>query len=358
MTPELKKKLKLWFYVLGGLISVSLVAFLVVNSWESFIKIWGEVEIKYLVLSSVSAVFIYVSMGLALWEVLRVMGRKINIFAAIGIALVSTTVNYLVSSLGVSGFALRAHLLDRRKVPFGMSVTASIVITVLLYFVLALIILFGSLLLFLKTHATKWQITQSLALIVFMAAICGGITLFLFNNELRVKWVRKAFRAINRIGYTLFSALIPKSVFDNFNVQLEKGIHAIHKKRKSLPRAIAYISLDWLFTMLVLYFAFKAVGVSISPAALVSGFAVGMVTTLIPILPGGLGAMELAMTAVYSQFGIEWETALMACLIYRVLYYIVPGILSIPVYWALQFSSHKEEEHDRENQKLNTQHKS
>ena len=64
-----------------------------------------------------------------------------------------------------------------------------------------------------------------------------------------------------------------------------------------------------------------------------------MVTTLIPLLPGGLGAMELAMTAVYSQMGIDWDSALMATLIYRVVYYIIPGIISIFIYWGLQLSS-------------------
>ena len=90
---------------------------------------------------------------------------------------------------------------------------------------------------------------------------------------------------------------------------------------------------------MVLYFAFRAVGVHISTGVLVAGFAVGMVTTLIPILPGGLGAMELAMTAVYSQMGIDWDAALMATLIYRVVYYLIPGIVSIFIYWGLQLSS-------------------
>ena len=102
---------------------------------------------------------------------------------------------------------------------------------------------------------------------------------------------------------------------------------------------IIYVCADWLFTILVLYFAFRAVGIHITAGVLVAGFAVGMVTTLIPILPGGLGAMELAMTAVYSQMGIDWDSALMASLIYRVVYYILPGIVSIFIYWGLQLSS-------------------
>ena len=44
------------------------------------------------------------------------------------------------------------------------------------------------------------------------------------------------------------------------------------------------------------------------------------------------------MTAVFAQLGIDWDAALMATLIYRVVYYILPGIVSIFIYWGLQLS--------------------
>ena len=334
----MKKKTKVLLYMFGALLSVGMVAWLIYQGKDSMLKIWQEVKTKYLFLSLLSSALIYVSMGMRLYEVLRIMGRRINKGAAIGIALVSTTVNYVVSSLGVSGFALRAHLLNRRRVPFGMCVTASIVITVLLYFVLAIIILQGSVLMFFNSSATTLQIVKNFSLIILMCAVCVLITAFLFNNEWRSKWVRKIFRLLNKVLYHVFRALIPKGKYDDFVDQLDEGIDLIHKKKNKLTGTIVYVCADWLFTILVLYFAFRAVGVHISAGVLIAGFAIGMVTTLIPILPGGLGAMELAMTAVFAQMGIDWEAALMATLIYRVVYYIIPGIVSIFIYWGLQLS--------------------
>lgn len=335
----MKKPLKFLLYALGVVLSVGIIAFMVYQTRGSFVKIWQGVSTRYLFLSLLSSALIYVSMGMSLYEVLRIMGRRVSKSAAIGIALVSTTVNYVVSSLGVSGFALRAHLLNRRRVPFGMCVTASIVITVLLYFVLAVIILQGSVLMLFNSSATTMQILKNFLLIVVMCAVCVVITAFLFNNEWRSKWLRKTFRLINKVLYHVFRALIPKGKYDTFMDQLDEGIDLIHKKKKKLTWTIVYVCADWLFTILVLYFAFRAVGIHITAGVLVAGFAVGMVTTLIPLLPGGLGAMELAMTAVYSQMGIDWDSALMATLIYRVVYYIIPGIVSIFIYWGLQLSS-------------------
>lgn len=335
----MKKSFKFLGYALGIILSLGLIAFLVYQSKDSFVKIWRGVQTEYLFLSVLSSALIYVAMGLSLYEVLRIMGRKIGKGAAIGIALVSTTVNYVVSSLGVSGFALRAHLLNRRRVPFGTCVTASIVITVLLYFVLAIIILQGSVLMLFNSSATTLQILKNFTLIVVMCGVCAAITAFLFNNEWRSKWVRKIFRLMNKVLYRVFRALIPKGKYDDFVDQLDEGIDLIHKKKNKLTGTIIYVCMDWLFTILVLFFAFRAVGVHISAGVLVAGFAVGMVTTLIPILPGGLGAMELAMTAVFSQMGVDWDAALMATLIYRVVYYVLPGIVSIFIYWGLQLSA-------------------
>ena len=151
--------------------------------------------------------------------------------------------------------------------------------------------------------------------------------------------MRNIFRLVNKVLFHGFKALIPKGRYDDFTDQLDEGISLIHQKKKKMTRTIIYVCADWLFTILVLFFAFRAVGVHITAGVLVAGFAVGMVTTLIPVLPGGLGAMELAMTAVYAQMGIDWDAALMATLIYRVVYYVIPGIVSIFIYWGLQLSA-------------------
>ena len=321
------------------LISVSIVGWLVFDSWDKFLKIWSEVNTWYLVLACLSSAAIYVFMGMALWETLKLLGRRINLGAAISIAFVSTTVNYLVSSLGVSGFALRAHLLGKRKVPLGTSVMASIIITVLLYLVLIIIILLGTLLLLLTQGASPQQVFKNFAVVVGIALLGALITAFFVNNEFRYHAIRKGFLLINKIIYKLFGALIPKNNYSAFDKQFDAGIKTIHQNKRKLTLSIIYICCDWIFTILILYLAFLAVGIKIPFGVLLAGFALGMATTLIPILPGGLGAMELAMASVFSQMtDISFEAALMAALIYRVVYYILPGIISVIVYWGLTLS--------------------
>ncbi len=320
------------------LISVSVVAWLVYDSKDNFIKIWHNVSTFYLVLAFVSSAIIYIFMGLSLWEVLRLLGQKINLGAAMSIAFVSTTVNYLVSSMGVSGFALRAHLLGKRNIPLGASVMASIVITVILYVALIVIILQGSVLLMFSDNASTSQIIKTLGAVALVGIVGVLVTAFLFNNEFRYNGIRKIFILINKIIYKLFGAIIPKNNFSAFAKQLDNGIRIIHEHKAKFTTAVFYVCGDWFFTILILYLAFLAVGIKIKIGVLLAGFAVGMATTLIPVLPGGLGAMELVMASVFSQMGIDWNIALMAALIYRFVYYIIPGIISVFVYWGLKLS--------------------
>ena len=330
-------KKHLWV-IISCLISVSALVWFIYDGKDNFLKIWREVNTFYLVLSLFASGIIYVFMGLSLWETLKLLGKKINIGACMSIAFVSTTVNYLISTMGVSGFALRAHLLGKRGVPLGISVMASIVISVLLYVVLFVIILQGSLLLILSSGMSKEQMIQNFAAVIGIALVGAGITAFFFNSEFRYKGMRKTFMLINKVIYKLFGALIPKNNFSAFAAQLDNGIKTIHKNKSKMTATIIYICGDWTFTILILYLAFLAIGIKIGIGILLAGFAVGMATTLIPVLPGGIGAMEIAMATVFSQAGIDWDSALMAALIYRFVYYIIPGIVSIFVYWGLKIS--------------------
>ena len=333
--------------ILSCVISVSALIWFLYNGRDNFLKIWKEANNFYLLLALCASGIIYVFMGLSLWETLKLLGRKINVGACMGIAFVSTTVNYLVSTMGVSGFALRAHLLGKRGVPLGVSVMTSIVISVLLYAVLFVIILLGSVLLLLSRGMSKEQMIQNFAAVICIALIAAGITAFFFNSELRYKSMRKIFLLINKLLYKLFKALISKNNFSAFASQFDNGIKTIHKNKSKMTKTIIYICGDWVFTILILYLAFLAVGVKIGIGILIAGFALGMVTTLIPVLPGGIGAMEIAMATVFSQSGIDWDMAFMAALIYRFVYYIIPGIISIFVYWGLKISEPQPMRKDR-----------
>lgn len=330
-------KKKSWV-ALSVLLPACIVGWLIFSNFEELCGVIRTVRWQYLLLSMSASAASYVFIGLSLWEVLRLIGHRLPFLEVTGIALVSTTANYFVSSVGISGFALRAHLLHKRRVPYGASVTASVVITVLLYMILALIIVQGCIFQFLRPHTSSMQLLQGAAGVFVLLGLAFVIGALFFHHEIRAKWSRTLFRKINHVIYFFSSREIPQETFEQFEHQLENGIHVIHRQKRELTRAISCICADWVSTLLILYFAFRAIGVTLDAGQLIVGFSLGMVATLIPILPGGLGAMEVTMTAAYSQMGIPWGTALMASLIYRFCYYLIPSVFSIFIYWGLKMS--------------------
>ncbi|MDD2804560.1 MAG: lysylphosphatidylglycerol synthase transmembrane domain-containing protein [Elusimicrobiales bacterium] len=302
---------------------------------------------RWLLLSVGFAVSSYTFMGLTLWEVLRILGIRMPFLETAGIAFVSTTVNYFVSSGGISGFATRAHLLGKRKVPYGASVTSSVVITVLIYLALALIVVEGAVLQFLQTPEFNKSMIEALIGVAAVLGFAFGLTLLFFHHELREAWARRMFVAVNHVIYFFSKKEIPHENFQKFERQLDEGIRTIHGRKFELPKVIGYVFCDWVSNILILYFAFKAVGVSLGATTLIAGFAFGMLMTIIPILPGGLGAMEAAMTAAFSGMGVPVAQALTASLLFRLFYYLLPAFASVFIYWGLHATEPKATEHYR-----------
>jgi len=256
-----------------------------------------------------------------------------------GIALVSTTANYFVSSAGLSGFALKAHLLHKRQVPYATTVMAAVVSSAILYFVLAFILGQGLVYLVLHIQGARISLMEGVLGLLLLLVSSTALMMFAFNHKVRGRVTRALFHRLNRVVFSFSKKEIPREDFEEFEHQLAAGLGTIHHHKGRLTKTIAFTGLDWILAMFSLHFCLRAVGVHDMPVGhLSAGFTVGQATTLIPALPGGLGAMEGSMATTYSSLGVDWTDALMAVLLYRVAYYLIPGILSVFVLWGLKVS--------------------
>lgn len=322
----------------GLLLSLALLGWLASGNLEALGAVGARVRWAAVLAGLACAAGSYAMIGLALREVLGVLGHPLPFAAVQGIALVSTTANYFVSSGGVSGFALKAHLLRKRHVPYGATVTASVVSSAILYFVLAVIIAQGLLYLGLRLRGARVPVLEGVLGLGVVLLTSVLLIRLVFDHELRGRVTGMVFHAVNHAAFWFSKAEIPREDFLEFERQLADGLEKVRAARGRLLRTILYTSLDWCLALLTLHFCFRAVGAAVPVGELSAGFTVGQATTLIPILPGGLGAMEGGMAAVYERLGVGWEAAFMAVLLYRLCYYLVPGAASILVLWGLKVS--------------------
>jgi uncharacterized protein (TIRG00374 family) len=276
--------------------------------------------------------------GLALSETLAALGHDLGSAPVLGIALVSTTANYLLSAGGVTGFALKAHLLHKRNVPIATTVTASAVTSAILYAVLAVILGQGFATLLLRASGARWAILESGFGVLVLLAGAAFLLVAFFNRSVRGRLSHRLFRFTNRAAYKLSSREIPPEDFAAFEMQLNQGLARIRAGKGRLTRTVLFTCLDWGFAMASLGLCFRAVGVALPVAYLSAAFTTGQAATLIPILPGGLGAAEGSITALMSGFGVGVGEAFVAAMLFRLAYYIVPSLLSVLVLWGLKVS--------------------
>jgi uncharacterized membrane protein YbhN (UPF0104 family) len=84
-----------------------------------------------------------------------------------------------------------------------------------------------------------------------------------------------------------------------------------------------------VFTILILHTAFLTLRHPVHLGYVIVGFAVGIVLTFVTVIPGGLGVMEGSTAAMFASFGIPFETAVLAVLLFRLTYSLMPLLISL-----------------------------
>ena len=323
---------------LGALAALAILGVLVGSKLEAVLRAGSAVSWGCFAAALACALASHAMVGMALSEILTVLGHPLGAPAVLGIALVSTTANYLVSAGGVTGFALKAHLLHKRRVPIATTITASAVTSAILYAVLAVILAQGLVTLLLRLRGARLAIMENAFGLLFLLAGAAFILAAFFNRTVRGRLAHRLFRLTNRAAFSLSQKEIPPEDFAAFEVQLTQGLARIRSGSGRLTTTVLYTCLDWGLAMTSLGFCFRAVGVRLPVGHLSAAFTTGQAATLIPILPGGLGAAEGSIEAMMGSLGVDAGSALVAALLFRLCYYVAPALLSVLVLWGLKVS--------------------
>jgi uncharacterized protein (TIRG00374 family) len=109
---------------------------------------------------------------------------------------------------------------------------------------------------------------------------------------------------------------------------------AIEHLRHPDPALLGAV-LFWAFQIAVLWAAFRAFGDAPPLAVLIQAFFVGMFGNLLPV-PGGVGGVEGGLIAAFVAFGVDFEQALVAVLVYRAVTFWLPMIPGVIAYFQLR----------------------
>lgn len=116
--------------------------------------------------------------------------------------------------------------------------------------------------------------------------------------------------------------------------ELGRVLNRPTRRRKSVVLAVGAIGFD----VVCFSFSLLAVGVHPRPGALLVVYGAIVVSTLIPLLPAGLGAVETLVPALLHHLGTPLATGLAAVLVYRLLSTFLPAIAGALAYLHLRFT--------------------
>jgi uncharacterized protein (TIRG00374 family) len=276
------------------------------------------------------AIASYVLMALSYQGIAAVAGARVPFWEMLKITFVANAANYIVSTGGLTGFALRLYFFLQLSIPSGTAVIISLVQTFVTNVILLVFVIVGFTYL-LSTHSLHGYVLGTTAVLLCLFALAAAVAmLLLLHRGLRRRTLFLIAESTHWFLHRFFPRHKPARMHIwRFQRNLNRGIEFLLLRKRHMVVPTLWIVADWMVTILILYGAFVAVHYRIPMTFVVVGFAVGIILSLVSFVPGGLGVMEGSMAAIFSSLSVPFETAVVAVLIFRVAYYILPMIVSL-----------------------------
>lgn len=272
----------------------------------------------------------YVTMARSYQLISIAAGCPVPLVEMLKITFVANSMNYLVSTGGLSGFAVRMYFFTRLGIPSQTAVIISLAQTFLTNCMLLLFLLVGFAYVFTSHDLTGSALVVTLVLLVIFVIAAVLAALLLLHARLRRRTLFRVSQAAHWVLHRVTPHRAPpRTHIWRYQFNLNRGIGFLLARRQAMVGPIVYIALDWLFTILILYTAFIAVQYAVAFSQVIVGFAVGIVLSFASLIPGGLGVMEGSMAAVFASMQVPFETAVVAVLIFRIVYYLLPLLISL-----------------------------
>jgi hypothetical protein len=276
------------------------------------------------------SVLSYAAMARSYQGIADVAGRHLPFPDWLRITFVSNTANYLVTSAGLSGFAVRMLLLSQHGVSSGRAVLISLVQTFLTNFTLLFFILGGIVTLVVRKHIGGVPLFIAIGAVVGFALLLVFVFVLAVRPELRRRTLLRLTVVVHAVGRRFAPRWTPRrGRLAKFQRNLNQGFEFLLTRKERMVAPTFWICFDWVLTIGVLWAAFWAVNNPLPLSIVIMGFGVGLLATLVSFVPGGIGIMEGSMTAVFVSLKVPMEPSVLAVLIFRLTYQVIPLVVSL-----------------------------
>lgn len=253
------------------------------------------------------------------WNIINKTGdMDLGIKKSIPMVLVSLAVNNITPSGRGGGEPVRAYLLAKEG-HFKFEDTFATVIAdraldTFPFVILSILTIIGMIFTF----------SLDIAWIILLVACVGGITalviLLLYvciNQSFGVRLTSWVIR-ITRRFYKKFNEDTEKRIVEAV-ITFQARMNALMRDKTIIYYALPLSFIIWIFEILRVYVVFLAFGADVSPVLIGEVFIIASLVGMVPLLPGGLGAVDGIMILFYATAGIEPSISAAATVVERLI---------------------------------------
>lgn len=327
LRPDLKKidsnKLMPIFVVLVALAGI---VFILLD-WNKIKPALAQANWKPIPFALLAMMISYLCISISFAKVSKLLGVVMQMKDLSIVGFISSALNHIILSGGAAGYSVRFVLMNG----YGVSMREVVAISIIHFYLTALwmILMFPVSLIYLALNAPLSKTTATLLVIigVILLVVVNLTSILIFSSKARKKVIQIPEKAAHSLVHRDISAPL-----DHFDATMDQGILAMREQPGSMVIVVCLIVIDWAFSAAALWFCFRSLDLAPSLGQLISGFVLGTMAGVASVLPGGLGAQEASMTGIFALFGIPFERAALVAILYRVVYTIIPYLISLGFY--------------------------
>lgn len=277
--------------------------------------------------------------SLTWWRLLDILSVKTTFRKPFLFTWVGAFVDILIPAESVSGEVSRTYLMHRDSNEDAGKIVASVVGHRILTTATNLVGMIGASTFFILRYEPPELVVG------FLLFIAGGTVLSLFlliylslKEKATTRVVNWLVNLLKRIFKTRLKGTWLSSTAKRMLKEFHKGIGILGARPRKLVLPIAFSITAWLFDILIAFFVFSSLHVSVPFSAIVIVYSISMIVQTFPAgIPVGIGIVEIVMTTLYTLLlpGISPKIVVVATLLIRALTLWAKLIISgVAVQWV------------------------
>lgn len=317
-----------WFSTL----ILALGVFFVLSEWGTIREAISKATWTLVPYSLATTLISYVCISSSFARISRLLKVEMSVPDLMRVGFISVVLNHVVATGGAAGYSVRYALMREHGVGLPRVLAVSV-----LHFIFTSMAMIGMLplgLLYLMLNAAipagVSHLLAGAAALVFL--VSGLVMALVFSAPVRAR----VLEFVERRAHSLLRDKLGPTL-RTFDSTITEAIGILRDQPWEFVRIMFLITIDWLASAATVWLAFRSLGVNASVGMVVSGYVIGTIAGVASLVPGGLGVQEGSMAGVFALLGVNFNQSVLAAVIYRAIYFLLPYLVSLAVYqWFLR----------------------